>query len=305
MKSASSNMISHLGGDVTKLCRLYKIVRKDGQVFCFTDHDQDIDTSANQDPAGHSGISDGTVSPLSGFVYEAAIGFSPTAIENKSDLTVDNQEATVFIDSENIKANDLRFGVWDSAEVEIRIVNWSDLTMGEVKLRKGTLGALSWKNGQLTAEVLGLTNLLQQNLGRSYGAPCDAELGDSRCQATVPVHAGAVATAVNAHEITVADGSPPDLNFTVGYYDDGVITFTSGVMSGLSNQIDHWDGVSALTLKLQLLAAPSPGDTFTILPGCAHDPTDCRVKFGNLDNYQGFPTMPGQDQFLQYPDATG
>ncbi|HZQ25264.1 MAG TPA: DUF2163 domain-containing protein [Terriglobales bacterium] len=302
MKTASSRMKAHLAGDVTTLALLFKLTRKkDGQVFTFTTCSTDIDTSANQDPAGLTGISDGSLSPLSGYVYEAAIGISPTAIENKSDLSSDNQEVTCFIDSETIKNSDLRFGIWDGCDVEIRLVNYNDLTMGEVKLRKGTLGNLSWKSALLTAELLGLGNMLQQNLGRSYGAPCDAELGDSRCQATVPTHTGVIATSVSSHEITASGGT---LNLTDGYYDDGVMTYTSGVNNGLSNQIDHWDGTT-LTLKLQQFSAPSAGDTFTISPGCKHDPTDCRVKFGNFVNYQGFPTMPGQDTILQYPDATG
>ena len=308
MKTASTRMKAHLASGTITVCTLYKLTRKDGNVYTFTDHDQNIDTSAHQDPEGLTGISDGSLSPLSGYVYEAAIGFSPTALENKADLSADNQEVNCFIDSETIKVNELRFDIWSECDVEIRLVNYNDLTMGEVKLRKGSLGNLSWKNGLLNAEVLGLTNKLTVNLGRSYGAPCDAELGDSRCQATVPVHHGAVASAVSAHEITVADGSPPNMNFTDGYYDDGVVTFTSGVCSGLSNQIDHastQSGVHHLTLKLQLFAAPSPGDTFTISPGCLHNPTDCRVKFNNLVNYQGFPTMPSQNTILQYPDATG
>jgi uncharacterized phage protein (TIGR02218 family) len=91
--------------------------------------------------------------------------------------------------------------------------------------------------------------------------------------------------------------------WTAGFYDDGVITFTSGLNSGLSYQIDRWDG-TVLSVKNQLFTAPSGGDAFSIIPGCAHNPSDCQNKFANIANYQGFPFMPGQDSLLQYPDPT-
>lgn len=304
MKNATPGMQAHLQGDCTTLARLYKITRKDGTIFAFTDHDQDISTINYQ-----SYFDDG------GFVYEAAAGFSPTATENKSDLTVDNQEATVFIDSDTILESDLRFGIWDAAAVEIRIVNWDNLTDGAVKQRKGELGTLTMKNGVLTAEVLGLTNKLQVLVGRSFGAPCDAQLGDNRCKAVVPTQSGSVNIGAslgpnNSHQITPYSG----LTVTVGYYNDGIVTFNAGVNSGLSFQVGTWDGIT-LSLKNALLAPCSDGDTFVISPGCNHNVTDCVSKFapsggtpgvngGNIDNYQGFPVMPGQDSILNYPDAT-
>jgi|HubBroStandDraft_5_1064220.scaffolds.fasta_scaffold14433_2 uncharacterized phage protein (TIGR02218 family) len=388
MKTASTRMQAHLASDCTTLARLYKITRSDGNVYTFTDHDANIDTSANQDPDGLTGTSDGTFSPMSGFVYEAAAGFSPTASENKSDLTVDNQEATCFIDSETITEIDVRYGLWDSADVEIRVVNWQDLTMGEVKVRKGMLGNITMKNGVLTAELLGLTNKLQILQGRTYGTSCDAELGDARCQAIVPVEHGSVNTSSNAHTIvpnaglggsgslgaglfvvtnasggTEAPGSPGTgtigsttlslINCTTvngastylfsitsgsapvagqsvvitgmgisgdngtfeitgvvpisqgsGFYADGIITFTSGNNSGLSFQVKSWDGTT-LVLQNPLFAQPAHNDTFIISPGCGHNVFDCLTKFNNLDNHRGFPTIPGMDSILNYPNATG
>lgn len=389
MKTASTAIQNHLQGDCTTLARLYKITRKDGTVLTFTDHDQDISTVNYQ-----CYFDDG------GYVYEAAVGFSPTATDSKSDLSLDNQQATAFIDSVTIKENELRYGIWDAAEVKIYIVNWADLTQGPIKQRKGQIGNISMQNGVLTADVLGLTNLLQILIGRTFGAPCDAELGDSRCQATVPVESGSVNTSpsigVNApHAITpnsgltgaaghytaasagtftvknasghtttqpntgagnvpasgctmiitaavivgnqttytfqLIAGPPPAAHdvvtisgmltsgnngtFTIslvvgngfdvwvaGYYDDGIVTFTSGPNSGLSFQIGTWDGIT-LTLKNPLFAPCTNGDTFNISPGCAHNVNDCFNKFNNLDNHRGFPTMPGQDSILNY--ATG
>jgi len=88
-----------------------------------------------------------------------------------------------------------------------------------------------------------------------------------------------------------------------GYYDDGLITFTSGNNSGLSFQVKYWDGVT-LTLSSALFAACADGDTFVISPGCDHTVSTCVQKFNNIDNFRGFPSMPGQDAIMLYPDAT-
>jgi uncharacterized phage protein (TIGR02218 family) len=390
MKSATTAMKAHLAGDVTTICRLYKMTRKDGTVFTFTDHDQDIDTSDYQDV-----FTDGSLSPPLGYTYIAAVGFAPTATENKSDLSVDNSEATAFIDSETIREEDIRFGIWDATAVEIRVCNWADLTMGEIRVRYGTLGNMTLKNGLVTFELLGLTNKLQILQGRTYGPRCDAELGDSRCTVVVSVENGSVGTAIDAHNFkpapgltgaagsyttltsgtftvpnaggitnsgqsgvgtiaggtilnitdahsdgatttytfTLTSGPPPQVGSSVvitlmtspgnngtwtidalisnaaavwqaGYYDDGIMTFTSGVNSGLSYQIRMWDGLR-LTLDNAMFVAPTAGDTFHISPGCAHNSTDCFTKFNNLANFRGFEKIPGQDSILQYPNATG
>ena len=390
MKSASAGMIAHLKQDCTTLCRLYKITRKDGLVFTFTDHDKDIDTVGFE---SYIGDNDGNPS-IGGYIYLAAVGFSPTASQNKSDLTVDNQEATCFIDNASIKEEEVRYGFWDAAAVEIRIVNWADLTDGAVKIRKGYLGNISMKNGLLTAEMLGLTNQLQILSGRTYGTSCDAELGDGRCQAVVPVENGTVNTSPSVglndpHHITPYSGltgsgsiggglitvanpqggneapltpgtgtysggtvdiinaaslngatsyvyaltsgvapvhgqsititgmgitadngtfiigsSVPSSGGSTSFYTDGFVTFTGGINSGLSFQVKDWDGIT-LTLWTQLFAAPANGDPFKISPGCAHNVFDCKFKFNNLPNHRGFPTIPGMDSILNYPNATG
>ena len=392
MKSASSAMQSHLRVDCTTLCRLYKITRTDGSVFTFTDHDSDVSTVGYE-----AYISDADGNPsIGGYVYEAAVGFSPTASQSKNDLSVDNQTADCFIDSVVIKENEVLFGFWDAAVVEIRAVNWADLTMGEIKLRKGSMGNITMKNGMFTAELLGLGNKLQVLTGLTYGATCDAELGDSRCKAIVPTETGVVNTSPSvglndAHHITpysglagagaegsgvftvvtenphnsnqgpvipatgttghgtfelfnctvyngaqtytysVTSGAAPVAGDTVtitgfsgapyngtfaigsvvpsatsgeGYYADGIMTFTSGNNSGLSYQIKGWDGIT-LTLDLALFTAPANGDTFIISPGCGHNVFDCLNKFNNLPNHRGFPTIPGMDSILNYPDASG
>ncbi len=57
-------------------------------------------------------------------------------------------------------------------------------------------------------------------------------------------------------EVTASNNSV----WVAGYYDDGILTFTSGVNSGLSFQVRQWDGI---TLKFcnALFVAPAHGES--------------------------------------------
>lgn len=39
------------------------------------------------------------------------------------------------------------------------------------------------------------------------------------------------------------------------------------------------------------------GDVVSLYPGCDRSPTICDEKFDNLDNFGGFPFMPGESPF--------
>ncbi len=132
MKVASSRLANHLGQPVTTVASLWKVKRTDSVIIGFTDHDQDI--------VYDSGDGDGVIT------YHAATGFTPSAQETGSQLGTDNLEVTSFLEVGAIVDADLRAGLYNFAVIEIRLVNYADLTMGELKLRKGTVGHVrdSW-----------------------------------------------------------------------------------------------------------------------------------------------------------------
>jgi len=43
-------------------------------------------------------------------------------------------------------------------------------------------------------------------------------------------------------------------------------------------------------------------DTFTITAGCDKQFSTCRKKFNNGVNFRGFPSMPGNDFAISYPN---
>jgi hypothetical protein len=163
MKTISSGMASHLSQEVTTLCTCWKIVRTDGQVFGFTDHDMDL--------------------TFAGLTYESETGYNRTAIRSDASLSVDNLDVSGFLESDRISENDLRNGVFDFASVYIFAVNWADLTQNEVKLRRGWFGEVVLnQNGMFETEIRGLHQALSFGFMESYQPECRADFCDSRCK---------------------------------------------------------------------------------------------------------------------------
>lgn len=302
-------MAAHLGLDCTTLANLWKVVRQDGTIMGFTDHDKDIT------------YNDGIIT----VTYHAATGFTPSATETGSDLGVDNLEVTAFLDSSAVTEADLRAGLYNYATIEIRTVNWADLTMGELKVRKGTLGQVTIVNGQFQAEIRGQAFNLTTALGQTFGPICRAEFGDNRCKVdtTLLQQNGSVITSADQQHCVPASGllmvgtATPTAAAPVGWFNDGVLTWTSGLNNGFSMEVINWDGTTLMLFE-PMPYIIQPGDTFTIVPGC-NKGTDCSGKWigvklqdgtttgsnGNIINKRSEDFIPGTDATLIYPTSQG
>lgn len=76
-----------------------------------------------------------------------------------------------------------------------------------------------------------------------------------------------------------------------GFYDQGVVKWTSGVMAGLCYMVRHYLG-GVVYVAYPLLVAPAVGDTFEITPGCDKTMATCSAKFANLLNFPSTPFVP-------------
>lgn len=288
MKTVSSQLLAHLAGDTTTLATLWKVKRQDGTIFGFTTHDVDI--------AYDDGLGDGSVT------YSASTGLQPSAQDNASDLGTDNLQIAAFLDSDAITETDILAGLYDYATIQIYIVNWNDLTMGDLKLRKGTLGQVKTQNGQFSAEIRGLSFYFGTVIGKTFGIVCRADLGDAQCTVDLaPLRqSGSVNVVTDTRSFTPNSGLSPAGE---DYFTDGVLTWTSGANNGVPIEVAEWDGTTFRLFE----SMPFPiahGDTFTVEPGCNKTIADCQGKFSNIANMQAEPYMPMTDSIMSYPDAT-
>ncbi len=205
MKSASAAMKAHIAGEVTTLCTCWKLVRRDGTAYYFTDHDSDL--------------------VVDGQTYQAALSYARSAVSGAADMSPDNMEMQGVIDSADIKDSDLRAGLFDHAEYWVFMVNHQDLTMDRIKLRHGWIGEVSHGLTQYNATLLGITQRLGNNIGKLYSPLCRATFGDFFCKVDV----------VNTYTFNASVGAVFDRRrfAAVGLLEDGpkVTTYSSNLIN--------------------------------------------------------------------------
>lgn len=275
MKTRSAALEAHQALTATTRAWCWKVTRRDNQVFGFTSVDIDLS--------------------IGGVVYQAATGFTPSAIDGRADLAVPNLEVTGLLDSASITEADLLAGLWDGAAVEIFEVNYLDLTQGAMNLRAGVLGNVTAGRTVFVAELRGLAQKLQQALGRVFTPGCQARLGDAECKVALgPLTvAGTVTAAASARAFT--DSARAE---AADYFGAGLISWTGGLNDGLQMEVRTFAaGVFELALPMPYPVAV--GDTYSLVPGCRKRAiADCKTKFNNIVNFRGHPYVPGNDRVL-------
>ncbi|GIL03336.1 MAG: hypothetical protein BroJett030_32350 [Alphaproteobacteria bacterium] len=285
MKTLPAGLAAHVAGEVTTLCRCWKLIRADGAVLGFTDHDRDVD--------------------LDGLACEALSGLGAGELEQSVGLNADTQEVAGALSSDRISADDLHAGLYDGARVELWIVNWS--TPAERVLdRVLTIGEVVAEDGAFRAELRALSVDMDETRGRSFSRACDADLGDARCGIDLdqPQCKGA-GTVVRALSDLVVEVSGLG-GFLSGWFRGGRLAFSSGANAGLAVEVaEHMAGDGTVVLHLwQPPARPlAAGDGFTVRAGCDKAFATCREKFANGINFRGFPHIPGNDFALGYAAA--
>lgn len=224
---------------------------------------------------------------IDGLKYKASIG-----------LEVDQQQITVAaLSTDTITGGApflqaLRDGAFDGCEIERDRVFFSDriggTAIGAVTLFKGRLGTVD-QIGRTSAKLTVNSDLvlLDIDMPRNvYQPTCLHTLYDSGCT-LVKNGFGTNGTVGAGSTASVINWSGADANFQ-----QGSITFTSGVNVGVTANVNTVLAATSFTLGYPLQSAPAPGDAFTVYYGCDHTPGTCQSKFNNLVNFRGFPYVP-------------
>jgi uncharacterized phage protein (TIGR02218 family) len=286
VKTIPSALQAHYSSGAHTLADCVKITRQDGQVFAFTGHDRPIE--------------------LSGVTYEPTSVIAPSAVDTRAELNVDNLEVMGLLDSAGITAEEIEAGLWDGADVVLYRCNWAAPTDGAEIIRTGTIGQVNRSGATFVAEIRGLMQGLQVNIGREITPLCDATLGDARCGVNLPaLAASGTVTGVTSRRVFTASALPG----AAGLYDWGEVEWTSGDNDGRKQDVKTHASGGVITLQLPMGREIQVGDTFSVLPGCdkrhalVRDASgavtgfegDCGVKFDNVLNFRGFPAVPGDD----------
>ncbi len=284
---ATEALQAHLQTGVTTLARCWGLTRRDGTRFGFTDHDRDLS--------------------FDGWTFSAGTGLSARAVVQSTGLSVDNSSALGALSDTALREADILSGRFDGADLNCWLVNWQNTQERWLQFG-GSIGELHRAGGAFEAELRGLTEALNQPLGRIYQKTCTAVLGDGDCRfdLSTPGYAfeGAIETVTEAGAFQWRSLE----GFEQGWFVGGRLTVLSGEAAGLWGSIkrDQQQGAArTLTLWEPLRAGIAVGDQLRLDPGCDKSMQSCRLKFNNLANFQGFPDIPGEDWVMAVPKSSG
>ena len=285
MRAIAPQTEDRFAAAATTLCTCWRVTRRDGAEFGFTDHDEDVS--------------------FGGTVFRAKAGAAPTALRQTADLAADDAEFASVLDDEAVTAADLDAGLYDEAQVQMWRVDWADPD-ARLLMRTGTIGEVARAGEGYTATFRSLKGTLEAVAGRLYGRRCDAAIGDARCGLDLSdpalSHQGAVTAAGREAVEVTSPATPPD-----GLYDGGTLHVETGVLAGLARPVRRAEpGVSGLVVSLwrALPDGLAAGDAVRLTAGCDKRLQTCRA-FGNVLNFRGHPHMPGNDILTTTPSPGG
>lgn len=287
MKTLPDDMQTALSGGATTLCACWRVERSDGAVLCFTDHDAAI--------------------TFDGLVFEPQSAISATAMAQSSGYDLDNGEIAGALSSDAIDPSDVARGLFDGAEIERWLVDWSAPATRMLMFR-GSLGEIRRRGDAFEAELRGLSHGLSKVIGRELMPSCDARLGDTRCGVDLSLAAYSAAATIQSvtenRELRV-DGAS---GYEADWFTRGRLQIASidGAALDIEIAAHRRDALSAAAGDLIVLAeTPTPtlttGLAVTLVAGCDKRAATCRDKFANFLNFRGFPHVPGDDWLLAYP----
>lgn len=282
MRNIPDNLAAHMADGATTLCHCWKLIRRDGRSFGFTDHDHDLS--------------------FGGTTFAARSGLEAAEATAELGFAVGGGEVAGALMSAGLTEDDISSGLYDDASVETWLVNWANVAE-RLLLDIGSIGEIRRSDGSFFAEVRGLMHRYDEERGRLFRATCSADLGDAKCG----INLGSSSYS-DTGTVTRTDGFlgivASGIGFADGWCTGGRLTWTSGSNAGVSVEIKVHRAISGtdeFDLWQRAPQAIKVGDGFRVTVGCDKTHGMCRRRFKNVANFRGFPHMPGNDFIIRMP----
>lgn len=277
MKTASESLITLLnGGGPYLYCELYTFTLADGSVLRTTDADIAITWGGNTFPPGAPLLKR---SRLRVVIGTEADSLTLTAWPKASDTAAGLPFAAAA-----------RQGAFDGATLRIDrayLSSWP-VVVGTLNKFVGLVSDIAPSRNEVVFTVKSALELLAVQMPRNvYQGVCMRSLYDTGCG----VSRSAFTVSGTASGAGTRNTAPSGRTEADGWFDQGVLTFTSGALAGVRRTIQHYAG-GTFTFALPLPSAPVGGETFTAYPGCDKTAATCASKFANLRHFRAFPYIP-------------
>lgn len=294
VKPASSATLTILSGGSALKADLFDITLQNGRVYHFTSFDVSLRAAVYP-----SGVQNTYVT-----------GYTITRGDTTQQVGTDVQELelTISPDTQNTGGAPLIGGYTLPIAARLGLLDGATVTYSKLFMNipaagaalDTSPGAVAWFVGKI-AEIdpvgrfaviikvaCGLQYLTVQMPRNLYQAGCGHTVYDAGCtlsKATFTHTATVSSVTSNSSFVT-------SLTQATGYYDLGVVTFTSGANAGYSATVKSYKQAGALQVRLPFPNTVSVGDALSVYPGCDHLQATCINKFNNVIHFKGYPYVP-------------
>jgi uncharacterized phage protein (TIGR02218 family) len=283
MRTIAPDLAAHLAQGETTTARCWRVIRSDGVVLGFTDHDEPLD--------------------IEGTLCQPTFGLDGGEVPVRLGAQVETGEVLGVLADEAIAENDILLGRYDGARVETWLVNWAAPEQRLLE-RVDTIGEIVREDGVFRAELRSAQQALNVTRGRLYQRLCDAVVGDGRCGVDLdaPAYRGSatVVAVLDQFQVLVAGLG----QFEEGWFGFGVGHWSYGKRVGLRDPVlTHRRAPEGDVLGFAAKVGEwvAVGDALAVTTGCDRRFETCRARFGNEVNFRGFPHVPGNDFVLRHP----
>lgn len=244
--------------------------------------------------------------PEHSIVFKSKVGISPSNIEITLNEAT-NLEFSGLYQDDAFTREDVLAGKWNGARVEIMVVCWDNVNLGEWLVASLSLGEFKDYESAFTVEARGDLSLLanqpnfvtsklcrRREFGNATANGCGVDLegtitveGDDFDLTTVMT----VSAVVSDTEIHFS-GSP---DFPSWFFTSGKMQGTGGANGEVSREIESATASSGTLTVFLKRKFPFPvvvGQTYTMVAGCDRTRTAC-VRWGNVVNAWFENDIPG------------
>lgn len=283
MRLLDTDFATHVESGATTLATCWRIIRADGPVLGFTDHDVTL-------------VFDGTS-------FVPANGLEGGEAASKLGPQVDTSEIVGIVHSSAIDENDILLGRYDGAVVETWRVNWRNVAVRHLT-RRDTIGEIVREDGVFRLELRSAQHALNVPKGKIYQGLCGTNLGAPPCGINLDDPAFKTTATVTAVRDRQSVATTLLASFATGWFDYGHADWSSGLRVGKTDRVlsqIQYDSKTVLAFSEPVDDWIEVGDTLTLFAGCDRRFETCRAKFSNIASFRGFPHIPGNDFVLRYP----
>jgi uncharacterized phage protein (TIGR02218 family) len=256
-----------------------RIVRRDGTVLGWTEHDRDATVTV-----------DGEETELI-----ANPGFTLSSLVSTAGLGVDSASCDVVAGAELTRA-DILAKKWDGAQVYLFRYDWKAPEAGIVSVKGGSFGNFSPALGQFTVEFRDPRQALQYNSTWVLQENCRWEFGDARCRKDRAdfTFGGTVTASASQYAFTASAMAQ-----AADYFGEGEVRWLTGANAGCRHKVRLFASGGVFTLAEAAIFQIVIGDTFDAIAGCRkRKAEDCVAKFDNVLNHGGEADKPTRDSVM-------